>query len=147
MSDIAELEVEAPGAGPHDVEVRSATALEVRFAERMIDIVAVPYGETTQVMYHGRMIDETVERGAFEGVQMRSRDFKVNRAHDPERPIGWVRKFKPRDDRGLIAGFGDAESRRCLGVAARRAVQFRPAVEVVARRCRADGPVGDVSPT
>jgi HK97 family phage prohead protease len=106
MSDIAELEVEAPGAGPHDVEVRSATALEVRFAERMIDIVAVPYGETTQVMYHGRMIDETVERGAFEGVQMRSRDFKVNRAHDPERPIGWVRKFKPRDDRGLIAEIG-----------------------------------------
>lgn len=88
------------------VEVRSAPSVEVRYAERMIDIVAVPYEETTKVLYRGRMIDEVVTRGAFEGVQMRARDFSVNRAHDPERPIGWVHKFKPRDDHGLIATVG-----------------------------------------
>lgn len=105
-------EVDEVLVGRASVEVRTAPALEVRFAERIIELVAVPYDETTKVAYHGRMIDETVTRGAFEGVQMRARDFKVNRAHDLERPIGWVRKFKPRDDRGLVAEIGPIRNTR-----------------------------------
>jgi len=103
---------EIPEPGQRDVEVRSAASMEVRFAERMIDVVAVPYDEPTRVMHHGRMIDETIVRGAFEGLQMRARDFKVNRAHDRERPIGWVHKFKPRDERGLVAEIGPIRSTR-----------------------------------
>lgn len=95
-----------------EVEVRTAPALEVRFAERMIDLIAVPYDEPTEVMYRGRVVAETVARGAFEGVQMRARDFKVNRAHDLERPIGWVKKFRPRDDRGLVAEIGPIRNTR-----------------------------------
>jgi HK97 family phage prohead protease len=96
---IAEL-----AAGP--VETRAASSLEVRFADRIIEVVAVPYDEPTKVMIRDRWVDETVTRGAFEGVQMRAREFKVNRAHDSERPIGWVSKLKPRDDRGLVAEIG-----------------------------------------
>jgi len=117
MSDVDEItktvatEVEVP-IGRHHVEVRTSAALEVRFAERVIELVAVPYDEPTKVLYHGRMIDETVTAGAFEGVQMRAREFKVNRAHDLERPIGWVRRFKPRDDRGLVAEIGPIRNTR-----------------------------------
>ena len=91
-------------AAMSDVEVRSVSTVEVRFAERMIDIIAVPYDQPTKVTYHGRMIDEVVTRGAFEGVQMRK--FPVNRAHDLERPIGWANKLRPRDERGLVAEIG-----------------------------------------
>jgi HK97 family phage prohead protease len=72
----------------------------------------VPYEEPTKVLYRGRLIDETVGRGAFEGVQMRAHEFKVNRAHDFERPIGWVKRLKPRDDRGLVAEIGPIRNTR-----------------------------------
>ena len=72
----------------------------------MIDVVAVPYEQTTQVVYRGRVIEETVTRRAFDGVQMRQREFSVNRAHDLERPIAWVHRLRPRDERGLIAEIG-----------------------------------------
>jgi HK97 family phage prohead protease len=85
------------------IEIRTATAMEVRYPERQIDLVAVPYDEMTEVLYRGRPIRESVTRGAFEGIQMRSHSFKVNRAHDGERPVGWVTKFRPRDERGLVA--------------------------------------------
>lgn len=99
-------EEEAPPSGT-EVEVRSATSLEVRFDERMIEIVAVPYGEVShRAEYRGRQISEIFQRGAFEGVQMRARSFPVLRAHDVERPLGWVRKFKPREERGLVAELG-----------------------------------------
>lgn len=114
MSDIDEVdgdEIEQRLAG-RDVEVRAAASVEVRFADRMIDLIAVPYEQPTKVLYRDRMIDETVARGAFEGVQMRAHEFKVNRAHDLERPIGWVRKFKPRDDRGLVAEIGPIRNTR-----------------------------------
>jgi HK97 family phage prohead protease len=107
----ATIEQLVPGAD-RVVEVRSAASLEVRFDERVIDVVAVPYGEHAIIEYRGRAVDETIERGAFEGIQMRARDFpKVNRAHDRERPIGWVRRFKPRDERGLVAELSISRTR------------------------------------
>jgi HK97 family phage prohead protease len=80
------------------LEYRSAQTLEVRHAERTIDLLAVPYDEETEVSYRGRWIMESVAPGAFAGV---SGDVTVNRAHDLERPLGMVRKFHPGDPRGL----------------------------------------------
>lgn len=85
---------------PGPLEFRTATTLEVRHAERTIDLLAVPYDEQTEVLYRGRWITESVARGAFAGV---SGDVTVNRAHDLERPLGMVRKFHPGDPRGLRA--------------------------------------------
>ena len=104
MSDVAEITV--PVYSREAVEVRTAATVEVRFAERMIEVIAVPYEETTKVLYRDRIIDETIARGAFEGVQMRAKGWKVNRAHDRERPLGYVHKFKPRDERGLVTEIG-----------------------------------------
>lgn len=103
MSDetVEVADVEPPRRG--EIELRFATTMEVRYPDRQIELVAVPYNEPTEVLYRGRMVNESIARGAFEGIQMRSHSFKVNRAHDLERPVGWVSKFKPRDERGLVA--------------------------------------------
>lgn len=83
-----------------EIEYRTADSLGVRFAERIIDLIAAPYNEPTSVFRRklGRFVEERFAPGAFTGV---SGDVLVNRAHDLERPIGRVVKFHPNDTRGL----------------------------------------------
>jgi HK97 family phage prohead protease len=45
-------------------------------------------------------------RSRQESCNDRARNFPVLRTHDVERPIGWVHKFKPREERGLVAELG-----------------------------------------
>ena len=82
-----------------EIEIRTATqVLGVRHAERIIDLIAVPYDEEARVLHRGRWLVETVAPGAFSGV---AGDVKVRRTHDPEQPVGRVAKFHPNDPRGL----------------------------------------------
>lgn len=83
-----------------EVEYRSASHVEVRHAERIIDMIAVPYGEKAEVFLRRQQkwVIEDFAPGAFTGV---SGNPKVNRAHDYERPVGRVVKFHPGDPRGL----------------------------------------------
>jgi len=83
------------------VEYRTAsTTLEVRHSQRIIDLIAVPYDEPTQVLRRGRWVTETVDPEAFAGVHG---DVTVNRAHDLEAPLGRVASYHPKDPRGLRA--------------------------------------------
>jgi len=83
------------------VEYRTAsTTLEVRHAQRMIDLIAVPYDEPTEVLRRGRWVTESVDPQAFAGVHG---DVTVNRSHDLENPLGRVAAFHPGDPRGLRA--------------------------------------------
>jgi len=82
-----------------ELQYRKAGAtLGVRFPERVIDLIAVPYDEEALVVIAGRTVRERVAAGAFAGV---TGDVVVNRAHDRERPLGKVVKFHPGDPRGL----------------------------------------------
>lgn len=83
-----------------EMEYRTATHVEVRHAERIIDVIAAPYNEPTQVFRRrlGKWVEEQFAPGAFAGV---TGDVLVNRAHDLERPVGRVVKFHPGDQRGL----------------------------------------------
>lgn len=83
-----------------ELEYRTTTAVEVRHAERIIDLIAAPYGEAAQVFLRrvGKWVGERFAPTAFVGV---AGDVFVNRAHDTERPIGRVVKFHPNDPRGL----------------------------------------------
>jgi len=83
-----------------DIEYRTAATLEVRHSERIIDLIAVPYDETTEVLRRGRWVTESVAPGAFTGVRG---DVTVNRSHDLENPLGRVASFHPTDPRGLRA--------------------------------------------
>ena len=50
------------------VEFRSVAELEVRHAQRTIELIAVPYNEETEVLRRGRWVTESVDPEAFAGV-------------------------------------------------------------------------------
>ena len=82
----------------NEIEYRKAATVEVRHAQRIIDLIAVPYNETTEVLRRGKWVTESIDPQAFTGV---GGDVTVNRAHDPENPLGRVIQFHPKDPRGL----------------------------------------------
>ena len=85
---------------PLELEYRTASNIEVRHAERIIDMIAAPYGEKAEVFLRRQQkwIIEEFAPGAFTGVTGTP---QVNRSHDTERPVGRVVKFHPGDPRGL----------------------------------------------
>jgi len=68
----------------HPIEYRKAATLEVRHAQRTIELIAAPYDEETEVLRGDRVVTESVSREAFAGVHG---DVTVNRAHDLEQPL------------------------------------------------------------
>ena len=82
------------------IEYRKASTLEVRHAQRTIELIAAPYDEETEVRRGDRVVTESVSREAFAGVHG---DVTVNRAHDLEQPLGRVLALHPKDPRGLRA--------------------------------------------
>lgn len=95
--------VEPPRA---PVEFRRAGEFEVRFADRIIEIVAVPYDVDAVVEYppgSGRSILESVAPGSFDGVERRANRVKANRDHDPTRTVGRSVALHPSRTEGLVA--------------------------------------------
>lgn len=86
------------------LETRDASIADINFAQRLVDIVAVPYEETSQVpvMYRGELWEEIVERGAFEGIESRQDRISANRNHDRNRTVGKVTQFWPSRLEGLV---------------------------------------------
>lgn len=81
---------EEPKIAP--IETRAATLAGVDYPARTIDIVAVPYGQEAVVEYRGELWHETFERGAFDGIESRTKpgtkDVKAVRDHDKTRLVG-----------------------------------------------------------
>jgi HK97 family phage prohead protease len=78
----------------------------VDFADRIIELVAVPYDEETVVEYppgSGRAITESVNRGAFDGLENRPGRVRVNRDHDVARTVGLARAIHTDRTNGLVA--------------------------------------------
>lgn len=85
------------------VELRSAAVAEVKFPERIITVVAVPYEATTdKVVYKGRQYVESFARGSFAGIEARNGKVMANREHSKGRTIGKVVAFYPDAYEGLI---------------------------------------------
>jgi HK97 family phage prohead protease len=85
------------------LEFRTAITLDVRFPDRVIDLVAVPYDEETVVDVHGRTVIESIAPGSFDGIEKRANRIKVNRDHDVLRTVGRVIGLHPADPHGLRA--------------------------------------------
>lgn len=86
------------------VEFRNAQVHSVDFTERVIQLIAVPYGEETVVADHdGRPLREVVERGSFRGIETRSDHVTVNRDHDYGRTVGKAVSYRTDDPAGLVA--------------------------------------------
>jgi HK97 family phage prohead protease len=85
------------------VELRSAVVSAVDFAERVIELIAVPYDSEAVVEYRGQLLTETVAPGAFDGIETRNDHVTVNRDHDYGRTIGKTMAYQTGDPRGLVA--------------------------------------------
>lgn len=109
------------------LEYRAATAqLSVDFAERTIDLLAMPYDTDAAVMVHGRPVLESCAPGAFDGCERRANRLKVNRDHDLTRTVGRAAALHPRADLGLVAELRIARTAlgdETLGLAADQALE------------------------
>ena len=85
------------------VELRSAIVSAVDFAERIIELIAVPYNEEAVVEHRGQVLLETVQPGSFDGIETRKDHVTVNRDHLYERTVGKAVGYQPGDPRGLVA--------------------------------------------
>lgn len=84
------------------IEFRTVTDLEVRYADRTIELVAIPYDTDAIVEVRGRVVIESVSPGSFEGVERRANRVKVNRDHDLTRTIGRAVALHPSRTEGLV---------------------------------------------
>lgn len=85
------------------VEWRAGETTDVKFPERTVTVLAVPYERPTDlVVYQGRQYVESFARGAFSGIEDRPRQVAVNREHVKGTTVGKVARFADSAD-GLIA--------------------------------------------
>jgi HK97 family phage prohead protease len=88
------------------VEHRAAVVTNVDFAERIIDMIVVPYDQEAVVEYppgSGRMVVESVAPGAFDGIETRGEHVTANRDHDYTRTVGKVLSYRSGNPTGLNA--------------------------------------------
>lgn len=85
-----------------ELEIRSAELTGVRFADRIVELIVVPWESEALVPHEGRMIRELFTRGAFAGIERRANRIRANRDHQLERTVGRALTFHDRED-GLHA--------------------------------------------
>lgn len=91
-----------PLRAPVEVRDQYGTVADVRFADRIIDLLVVPYNEDTVVEYRGQLVTESVLPGAFDGIETRPGRVTVQRDHKVERAVGLARSASSSAE-GLIA--------------------------------------------
>lgn len=110
---------EFPGTGARSLNVEvleraDAAVLSdaVDFKQRIIDIIAVPWGQEAEVVWRGEVWREVFERGAFNGIEDHAGRVPVNREHVRGDTVGKVVRLDPYDERGLIASVRIARTAR-----------------------------------
>lgn len=84
------------------LELRYQASVDgVDFEQRIIDVIAVPYGQEAVVEYRGEVVREVVEAGAFDGIESRNDPIPANREHNRGETFGKVIAADPNDPRGL----------------------------------------------
>jgi HK97 family phage prohead protease len=83
--------------------IRSAVPEDVRFADREIDVLAVPYDTETTIFERGETFLESIAPGAFGNVSTRADRVRVFRDHRPDRVVGKCRMLDADRSDGLHA--------------------------------------------
>lgn len=91
---------EAPRA---PIEFRASTVAGVNYAQRIIEVVVVPYEQSGLVEYRGEVWNEMHMRGAYAGIEKRPNRVRANRDHDDKRLVGKAVKFWPSRQEGLVS--------------------------------------------
>lgn len=99
-TDIDTAEHERPKAPTEFRTVSEFT--EVRWADRTIELVLMPYDTDAAVFVHGRPVVESCAPGSFGNLQKRTNRVKVNRDHDLQRTCGRAVGLYPSRPEGLV---------------------------------------------
>jgi HK97 family phage prohead protease len=84
------------------LEFRTVADMGVRWPDRVVELVAMPYDVDAGVVVHGRSVIESCAPGAFDGCERRANRVKVNRDHDPQRTVGRAVALHPSRIEGLV---------------------------------------------
>ena len=84
------------------VEIRTAAVANIDAEERIVTMIAIPYGQATTVPFRGEIWNEIVERNAFAGIENSSHTYRVNRDHDKRRLVGKIVNYYPDREDGLV---------------------------------------------
>ena len=95
-----------------NIHVRTSTLTDVDTKLRLIDLVAVPYEQETEVMIRGERWNEVFSRGSFDGIEDHAGRVRVNREHVVGDTVGKVVAFDPSDPVGLLARVKIAQTPR-----------------------------------
>ena len=97
------LAADRRGAPVAPVEFRASSVAGVNSSQRIIELVAVPYEEPAVIEYRGEVWAESFSRGAFDGIETRQDQVRVNRDHDRNRTVGKVVRWWPSRSEGLVS--------------------------------------------
>lgn len=86
-----------------EVEHRSSTVADVNTRQRIIEIIAVPYEQETDVVWRGDLWHESFDRKAFDGIEGHAGRVQVNREHLKGDTVGKVIAADPTHKDGLFA--------------------------------------------
>lgn len=106
MTEIAdEVGTVEPRSFEHDPDTwqRKAELVGVNYPRRTIELIVIPYEVEALVPWDGRMVKETICRGAFDGIERRANRIRANRDHDEKRTFGRAVTFHPGTEQGLVA--------------------------------------------
>lgn len=94
------------------VEFRTSNVADVNRAQRIIEVIAVPYDEEAVIEYRGQLWRESFAPGSFDGIETRAEQKKVlaNREHARDKTIGKVVDWWPSRVEGLVAAVRVSET-------------------------------------
>jgi HK97 family phage prohead protease len=79
------------------------TVADIDFKLRLIDVIAVPWDKEARVFWRGDFWTEVVQRGAFNGIESRAGQVRVNREHRKGDTVGKIVEYNPAHEKGLFA--------------------------------------------
>jgi hypothetical protein len=91
--------------GPIEIRAKVGEVVGVAFPQRRIELVVMPYEVETVINEPGRTYTEVVARGAFDGIQRRTRKIGVYSDHKVslESTLGKTVALYPNRPEGLVA--------------------------------------------
>jgi phage head maturation protease len=95
-----------------DIEYRAAQVVDVSFPKRTIEMVVMPYESEATIYLDGKAVTEIVSRGAYDGVELRTSQIKVNRGHIIDDVVGKTIALHPSRQEGLVGEVRISETPR-----------------------------------
>lgn len=86
-----------------EVEHRHSTVADIDARQRIIEIIAVPYDQETDVPWRGDIWHESFDRKSFVGVESHAGRVQANREHVKGDTVGKVVAADPMHAEGLFA--------------------------------------------